>query len=123
MFRMVTLGRWVALRVTVLREEVNGFSETRDAAVRVSAHCTRILSSNGIALASVKDRCRGVEPDGSTIKSALCMACRALGEARNISGIDLFTVSFALFARSARRFWFGGMTVFGWSRPIATAEV
>lgn len=48
-----------------------------------------------------------VEDGGSTMRSDLWMPCLALGLARNISGIDLVTVSLALMARSARRVWFG----------------
>ena len=118
MLRMVTFGFCCfVLSVGAVRFEAKGRSEVLAAAVKVSAHCTRIF---GPGPGREVNDAVGVAASGSTNSSALCMPCRARGLERMISGTAMLTVSFALRARSARRFALGGITTVGWSRPMLT---
>jgi len=118
MLRMVTFGFCcLVMSVGAVRFEAKGRSDILAAAVKVSAHCTRIFGPDPGR--EVNDAL-GVAASGSTRSSALCMPCRARGLERTISGTAMLTVSLALLARSARRFALGGMTTVGWSLPILT---
>ena len=116
MLRTVTLGLCCFdLRVGAVRLLADGRSDILAAAVKVSAHWTRIL---GAEVGGEVNEALGVAASGSTMSSALCMPCLARGLARRISGMVMLTVSFARFARSARRLALGGMTAVGCSLPM-----
>lgn len=63
----------------------------------------------------------GVSVGGSTMSLALWIPWRARGDDFNRSGIVLFTVSFACFARSERRFACGRTITVGCARPIVVS--